>query len=203
MLADDLGAVLETLDLKDVTVVAHSFSSGEIVRYLTRHGSARIAGVVMVAPAAIPFLMKTADNPIGIDARTMEEGKAELLDDFSGWAERRSEDYFAGRGSRGIIDATLAMMNRTSYRAAIELAGIQAVTDFRPELGRIDVPVLFIHGDRDASIPLELTSRPASQAIKGARLKVYEGGPHGLYFTHKADLNRDIAEFARLTGAAS
>lgn len=200
-LADDLAAVLETLDLKDVVVVAHSFSSGEIVRYLTRHGSARIAGVVMVAPAAIPFLMRTPDNPTGIDARAMEEGKAELVEDFSGWAERRSENYFAGRGSRGIIDATLAMMNQTSYQAAMELAAIQATTDFRPELARIDVPMLFVHGDRDASIPLEVTSKPACDLVLGARLKVYEGGPHGLYFTHKAELNRDIAGFASAAGA--
>jgi non-heme chloroperoxidase len=195
-LADDLAAVVAALDLQDVIGVAHSFSSGEIVRYLTRHGDGRIAGVIMLAPAAIPFLMKTEDNPLGLSIEAMQAVGSDLAEDFPGWAERHSAPYFAGWGSRGIIDATLAMMNQTSHQAMLALAEIQGTTDFRSELARIDIPVLFIHGDRDASAPIELTSKPACDLVKSARLIVYEGGPHGLYFTHKADLNRDIVRFA-------
>ncbi len=197
-LADDVASVIEALDLDDVTVVAHSFASGEIVRYLTRHGAARIAGVLMLAPAAIPFLSKTDDNPLGIDAEMLAARRAELADDLPGWAERNASAYFADQGSRGIIDATLGMMNAASHQALLAMTEVQSATDFRPELARLDIPMLFVHGDRDASIPLEITSKPASALVKGARLTVYEGGPHGLYFTHKARLNRDIAEFARI-----
>jgi len=196
-LADDLASVIEALDLRDVVVVAHSFSSGEMVRYLTRHGDKRIAGVLMLAPAAIPFLLQTHDNPSGIPVEWALANETELKDDFSGWAERRSEAYFAHKGSRGIIDATLAMMNQASYQAAIELADIQATTDMRPELAGIRTPMLFIHGDADASIPLEVTSKPACELIEQARLVVYKDAPHGLYFTHKAQLNQDIADFAK------
>ncbi|WP_074116662.1 alpha/beta hydrolase [Bradyrhizobium sp. AS23.2] len=194
---DDLAVVMASLALSDVTIVAHSFASGEIVRYLTRHGRDRIAGVIMLGAAAIPYLLKTPDNPGGIPAAMMQASRAQLTADFSGWAERNAAPYFAGQGSRCIIDATLAMMNAASYQAMPALAEIQGVTDFRTELAVIDVPMLFIHGDRDASIPLEMTSRPASDLVKGAGLLIYEGAPHGLYVTHKDRLNRDIAEFAR------
>jgi non-heme chloroperoxidase len=196
-LADDLKCVIDSLGLKRVTLVAHSFSSGEAVRYLSRHGSKGIAGVVFLAPAAIPFLLRTHDNPGGLDAAVFEQLRATLIEDFPGWAESGADAYFAGLASRGIIDATLGMMNLTSHQAMLALSRIQPTTDFRSELTRIKVPTLFIHGDRDASVPAELTSIPAAQLIPGARLMIYEGAPHGLYFTHKNRLNLDIERFVR------
>jgi non-heme chloroperoxidase len=196
-LADDLSCVIETLGLDGVTLIAHSFSSGEVVRYLSRYGSRRIAGIVFVAPAAIPFLLRTDDNPGGTDGAVFEQLRAALVEDFPGWAESGAEAYFAGLASRGMIDATIGMMNLASHRALLAMSGIQSTTDFRPELARIVIPTLFIHGDRDASAPPELTSIPASKLIPGAQLIIYEGAPHGLYFTHKKNLNRDIDRFVR------
>jgi non-heme chloroperoxidase len=196
-LADDLNCVIETLGLDGVTLIAHSFASGEVVRYLSRHGSGRIAGIVLVAPAAIPFLQKTADNPGGIDGALFDQLRTALVEDFAGWAESGAEAYFAGLASRGTIDATIGMMNLTSHQAMLAMSRIQPTTDFRSELARIMVPTLLIHGDRDASAPAELTSVPAAKLIPGAQLIIYEGGPHGLYFTHKKKLNMDIERFAR------
>jgi non-heme chloroperoxidase len=196
-LADDLGCVIEALGLDGVTLVAHSFSSGEVVRYLSRHGSTRVAGVAFVAPAAIPFLLKTDDNPGGVDSALFEQLRTALIEDFPGWAESQAEAYFSGTASRGIINATLGMMNLTSHQAILSMSKIQSTTDFRSELARIKIPVLLIHGDRDASAPMELTSMPAAKLIPGARFIVYEGGPHGLYFTHKEELNQDIVRFVR------
>ena len=196
-LADDLGRVIEALGLDAVTLVAHSFSSGEVVRYLSRHGSGRVAGVVFVAPAAIPFLLKADDNPEGVDGALFEQLRTALIEDFPGWAESQGEAYFAGTASRGIINATVGMMNLTSHQAMLAMSKIQPTTDFRSELARIKIPALLIHGDRDASAPLELTSMPAAKLIPGAQLIVYEGGPHGLYFTHQKKLNLDIVRFVR------
>jgi non-heme chloroperoxidase len=196
-----VAAVIEALDLKDVILVAHSFSSGEAVRYLSRHGSSRISGVVFVAPAAIPFLLKTEDNPGGLDGALFEHLMTQLNADFAGWVEDNSAPYFAGIGSRAIIEMTLGMMTATSHQAMLSMAAIQPITDFRPELGGIDIPTLLVHGDQDASAPLEFTSRPAEKLIPGTRLIVYEGGPHGLYFTHKKRLNQDIVDFASELGA--
>lgn len=194
-LADDLNCVIETLGLHGVILIAHSFASGEVVRYLSRHGSSRIGGIVFVAPAAIPFLLKTDDNPGGIDGALFEQLRAALLDDFPGWAEKGAQAYFAGLASRGMIDATIGMMNLTSHQALLALSRIQSTTDFRSELVRIVTPTLFIHGDRDASAPAELTSVPAAKLIPDATLVIYQGGPHGLYFTHKQRLNGDIERF--------
>jgi non-heme chloroperoxidase len=200
-LADDLAAVIEALDLKDVILVAHSFSSGEAVRYLSRHGSSRLSGVVFVSPAAIPFLLKTKDNPGGVDGAVFEHLMTQLNADFACWTEDSAEAYFAGIGSRGIINMTIGMMNATSHQAMLTMAAIMPTTDFRPELGGIDIPTLLLHGDQDASAPIEFTSMPAEKLIPGTKLIVYEGGPHGLYFTHKDRLNRDIVDFAKSLGA--
>lgn len=196
-LANDLSSVLETLDLNGTTLISHSFASGEVVRYITRCGSERVARLVFIAPAATPFLLKTADNPNGIDGQMFEQLRAAFLKSFPDWVEANAEPYFVPGTSRAIVDWTIRMMTQTSLQAAVELNRIQTATDFRSELARIKLPTLIIHGDRDASAPLELTARPTAQLIAGARLKVYEGGPHGLYFTHAERLNRDLHDFLK------
>jgi non-heme chloroperoxidase len=195
-LADDLATILEALDLRDVTLVAHSFASGEAVRYLTRYGHKRVSRVLLVAPAAIPFLMKTDDNPLGVERAILDQLWASIVADFPTWCEAGAEAYFAAGASRAMIDWTIGAMMETSMLAVSQLNRLQTSTDFRAELVRIDAPTLIVHGDRDASAPIEITGRPAAALIPGARLEVYEGGPHGLYFTHRERLVADIAKFA-------
>jgi non-heme chloroperoxidase len=195
-LADDLSAVIEQLDLRDVTLVGHSFASGEMVRYMTRHGAGRIATLIFVAPAAIPFLTKTADNPNGVDATLFEGLRAAFAADFAGWAAANAAPYFMPETPPAAATWTINMMTEASLLAAVELSKIQTSTDFRAELARLTRPALIVHGDRDASAPLEITGRPAAALIPDARLEIYEGAPHGLYFTHAKRLNDDIAAFA-------
>lgn len=194
-LADDLASVLNTLDLRGVTLVAHSIASGEVVRYLTRHGSARVARIAFVAPAATPYLLKTGDNPNGIDAALFEQGRLALSRSFPDWIEANAAAYFGPGVSRAPIDWTIRMMLQTSHQAMLELARVQTVTDFRAELAQIAVPSLILHGERDASAPLEMTGRPTAALIPGASLRVYEGAGHGLYFTHAEKLNQDLLAF--------
>jgi pimeloyl-ACP methyl ester carboxylesterase len=196
-LADDLADVIHALGLENVTLVGHSLASGEIVRYLTRHGSGRVARVVLVAPAAIPYLLQADDNPAGVPGSVLAQARNAFLSDFAGWAEANAEPYFVPGTSRAMIEWTIRMMTQTSLQAAGELNRILVETDFRPELTSLDVPVLILHGDCDASAPLALTGRPAAALIPQARLAVYEGGPHGLYFTHKERLNNDLVSFIR------
>ncbi|WP_434663613.1 alpha/beta hydrolase [Paraburkholderia sp. A3BS-1L] len=200
-LADDLEAVLDALDLSGVTLVGHSFASGEIVRYLSRHGARRVAGIVLLAPASTPYLLKTADNPNGLDASLFAASLDEILTSFPDWIERRALEYFAPGTSRAAIQWTADMMLRASLHAAVQLNRIQTSTDFRRELARIDVPALVLHGDSDASAPLELTGRPTAALLVRAALKVYEGGTHGMYLNQAARVNADIAAFARLCTA--
>ena len=197
-LADDLSALLTQLDLSDVTLVGHSFGGGEIVRYLTRHGSSRVAKVALVAPAATPFVMKTADNPNGIPAEKLEFFRTKILqEDFPKWLEDGKKAIFVADTSPSLQDWVMRLMLTTPLRVAIECNRVMTSTDFRAELPKISVPVLIVHGDKDASAPIDLTGRPTAALIPNAQLKVYEGAPHGLFLTHKDRLNADLLGFIK------
>ena len=120
-LADDLADVTEIFALEDVTLVAHPFASGEAIRYLTRYGGNRIARVVLVAPAAIPFLLKTDDNRIGVPGSVFEQAREAFLSDFAGWAEANTEPYFVPGTPRATVDWTIRTMTQTSLQAEGEL----------------------------------------------------------------------------------
>ncbi|MEX3692397.1 alpha/beta fold hydrolase [Paraburkholderia sp. BR14263] len=196
-LADDLEAVLAARGLERATLVGHSFASGEIVRYLSRYGSRRVAGIVLLSPASTPCLLKTADNPGGLDASLFEASIEEMLTSFPDWISRRAEAYFSPGTSHAVIQWTADMMLNASLYGAAQLSRVQMVTDFRRELAAIDVPALVLHGDCDASAPLEITGRPTAAALEHATLKVYEGGTHGMYFNHATRVNDDIREFVK------
>lgn len=201
-LSDDLAAVLEALDLRGVTVVAHSFSGGEIVRYLERHRAHRVGRVLLLAPASLPCRVRREGHPDGLEPEQIDALLAQLGDDFPSWIEANAEPYFGAGTPRALVDWTVQTMLQTSLLATVEMTRIQMTTDFRGALGRIETPTLVIHGDRDASAPLEWTGRPTAALIPGARLVVYEGAPHGLYFTHRQRLNADIAAFAATATSA-
>jgi pimeloyl-ACP methyl ester carboxylesterase len=197
-LADDLAAVLDALDLRDVTLVGHSMAAGELVRYLSRHGDERVARLVFLAPANTPFLLKTPDNPDGIDASVFEYLRNQLLlRDFPRWLADNARPFVVPETSPEMMGWLMDQMRRCSMKAVIDCNRTMTTTDFRAELPRIRLPTLVIHGDRDASAPLELTGRKTARLIPGARLEVYEGAPHGLFVTHMERLNGDLLAFAK------
>ena len=195
-LADDLAAVIEAMDLRKLTLVGHSMGAGEIVRYLTRHGSERIKRIVLLAPTT-PFLSQAPDNPAGLPAAAFEAMRTAWRADFPGWVAQNAAAFFTPSTSPPLMDWATRMMLEIPLPVA--LACNRAVTDadFRAELPRIDVPCLVIHGDADASAPLALTGAPTAALIPGCELKIYEGAPHGLMFTHADRLDTDLLAFAR------
>lgn len=196
-LADDLAAVLDALDLRDVTLVAHSMAGGEATRYLTRHGKAgRVNKVLYLAPT-LPCLTRSADNPMGVPAEMFELNRKVLMTDFPKWIEDNTEPFVLPSTSQPMRTWVQAMMRQASMKAVIDCNRAMTAADFRPELKALKVRALVIHGDKDASAPLELTGRPAAALIPGCELKVYAGAPHGLFVTHMAPLNADIAAFAK------
>jgi non-heme chloroperoxidase len=194
-LSDDLAAVIETLDLREVTLVGHSMGCGEIVRYLTRHGSARVARVALIAPTT-PFLLKTEDNPRGVDKAVFEELRAGFLRDYPQWLAENARPFVVAETSDAIIQWCMDLMLQTSLQAVVECNVAVTETDFRDELRRMDTPVLIVHGTVDQSAPIELTGRPTAELIRGSELRVYEGAPHGLLLTHIERLNADLLRFA-------
>jgi non-heme chloroperoxidase len=194
-LSDDLAAVMEALDLHDAVLVGHSMGCGEILRYLTRHGARRVGRVVLVATTT-PRLMRAADNPHGVPAEAFAALRAAIAEDFPAWVGANLDAFVAPETSAGTRGWLRGLALGTSLQALVELSRANAEADFRAELRGVPVPALVIHGDADASAPLDLCGRPTAELLPAAWLQVYPGAPHGLFATHAARLAADIAEFA-------
>lgn len=194
-LADDLGALLEQLDLTDVVLVGHSMGAAESIRYLARHGSRRVRKMALIAPAA-PFLVRTEDNPYGAPMAAFEGLWAQYARDFPAWVHDNQAAFFTPEASRPLQDAFTRQLLEVSVPVAVATHRALVTTDLRPDLARIDCPVLILHGDKDASAPLGITGQRVAAGIEGAQLKIYPGAPHGIWITHLNQVNRDLAAFA-------
>lgn len=198
-LADDLAALLDHLDLRDVTLVGHSAGGGEAVRYLTRHGAERIARLALVS-ATTPLPMKTTDNPEGIDRALMEFDLAARTADRPRWLAANADGFF-GVGLPGIdisaefVKFMIGQCLDCSAKATREVFLSAFSTDFRAELRAVTVPTLIIHGDHDLQAPLDLCGRRAADLAPGSELRVYENAAHGLFVTHADQLNADLLRF--------
>ncbi|HKE96301.1 MAG TPA: alpha/beta hydrolase [Povalibacter sp.] len=193
-LADDLAAIVTTLDLQNVTLVGHSMGCAEITRYLTRHGTARVARVAMLAPT-MPFLLKTSDHPEGLDRRVFDAVRTQWLHDFPQWVADNTDPFFVPETSTAMKSWAAGLLLQTALQAQIQCSIAAMETDFRQELTRITVPALVLHGTKDVSAPLPLTGQRTARLIPGCQLKVYDGAPHGLFITHMQQVNADLLKF--------
>ncbi|WP_293899095.1 alpha/beta hydrolase [Phenylobacterium sp.] len=193
-LADDLAAVIDGLGLAQVDLVTHSMGGSEAARYLARHGTSKVRRVAMLAPAG-PCLTQTPDNPYGAPRAYFEARMAEWKADFPAWARANQAPFFTPQISQAMQAWLIAQMLSTPTPVAIATFRALVESDVRPGLARIDRPTLILHGDRDASAPLEITGRRFAAGIRGAELKVYPGAPHGLFVTHMDRVNRDLEAF--------
>jgi len=192
-LADDLAAVLDALDLRNVTLVGHSMAAGELTRYMTRHSGARVARLVYLAPAATPCLSAYIP-PAVFEAQR----RTQLMRDYpSALRDGLARQFALPDTPQATLDWVFDMMTRASLPAVIGCHRAFTTADFREELPRVDRPTLVIHGARDVSEPIDITGRPTAALIPGARLTVYDEAPHGRNLTHIDRLNADLAAFAR------
>lgn len=200
--ADDLSTLLETLDLDAVTLVGFSTGGGEVARYIGRHGTRRIAQLVLVA-AVPPLMLRTPDNPGGLPAEVFDALRAGSLADRSQlYRDLADGPFFGGNRagadvSAGIRDAFWLQGLQSGHRNAYECVAAFSATDFRPDLDAVDVPTLVIHGDDDQVVPFAVGGRASAARIKDAVLTVYPGAPHGITDTHTDQLGRDLLAFLR------
>jgi len=198
-LADDLRTVMTALDLQNVLLVGHSLGAAEAVRYLSRHRAARVSQAVLIGTIT-PVTIKLPDNLDGAPAEALERARTGLMRDRPGVIAAAAGAFF-GAPKNAVTAATLDAWTRTildscSLKVMLDLHRAMTGTDFRPDLGRITVPTLLVHGDADVSARLDLTARRTQPLIKGSTLTIYEGAAHGLVATHAERLHQDIVAFA-------
>ena len=198
-LANDLNALIEALDISEITLVGFSMGGGEVIKYLTQFGKSRISKIILVS-SIIPYMLKTADNPNGVPSEIFEKFDEKIRADRPEFLNDFGKTFFSISSSKnpvseGILQWVNQLALNASAKATLECMKSFSNTDFRTELSLIDVPTLIIHGDLDLTVPIEATSMQAAQMIPNAKLKVYEGAPHGLFITDMNKLNRDIDNF--------
>ena len=199
-LADDLAALVDHLDLRGLTLVSHSAGSGEIVRYLARHGAARVAKVAIVS-GTTPCLMKREDNPDGIDIELVKADLAARTADRPKWFAENAAGFFGAhlpgvRVSPEFAEFMIRQCLDCSARATVQFFLTGFTSDLREQLRTIDVPALIVHGDRDIQAPFELCGHQTARLLKRSTLRVYDHAAHGLFVTHADQLNADLLAFA-------
>lgn len=197
--ADDLGAVLEGLDIDKAHLVGFSMGGGEIARYLTRHGAGRVSKAVLIA-SVVPYLLKDSTNPDGVESSVFADMKKQVREDRFAFLQSFAKTFY-GVGlvskpvSQGVLDWSFILAVMASPKATIDCIDAFGRTDFRPDLKSFTVPTLIIHGTSDKTVPIDPAGRAAAKGISGAQLIEYEGEPHGLFATAPDRLNRDLIEF--------
>lgn len=199
--ADNLADLIESLDLRDVTLVGHSMGGGELARYIGRHGTGRVRKAVLLSGIP-PLMLKSGSNPQGVPADVFQGIKDSILAERSQFWKDMAEGFFsAGRpGSKvtqGNKDAFWFMAMHASIKAGVDCVTAFAETDFTEDLTKFDVPTLIVHGDDDQVVPIDATGRKAAELIPGATLKVYEGGSHAIALDpgDKGKFDRDLLDF--------
>ena len=197
--ADDLAALIEFLDLKEITLVGHSTGGGEVTRYIGRHGTSRVAKAVLV-DAISPLMLKTAANPGGLPIEAFDEIRAGVAGDRSQFYKDLSAPFYGANRpgstvSQGVRDMFWLWSMQVGIKGAYDCIKVFSETDLTEDLKRFDVPTLIIHGDDDQIVPIGASAMISSKLVRGAILTIYEGAPHGLPSTHKDRLNADLLQF--------
>ncbi len=205
--ANDLRELITQLKLEDFTLVGFSMGGGEIARYLGTYGSNGVSKAVIIGGVP-PFLLKTDDNPEGVDASVFEGiKKAVAADRYAFFTEffknfYNSDPLLGNRVSKDVMHASWNLAASASATASLACVSTW-IEDFRKDVARIDVPTLVIHGDEDRIVPLSAAGQRTAKLIKGARLFVVKGGPHAITWTHADEVNAELLSFLGQPAAKS
>jgi len=197
--AEDLAAVIEALDLKDVTLVGHSTGGGEVARYIGRYGTKRVAKAVLLA-AVPPLMLKTAANPEGLPIELFDKMRADLFNNPSQFYKDLATPFYGAnrpgaKVSQGTLDQFWLWSMQAGLLNAYESIKAFSETDQTEDLKKFDVPTLVLHGEDDQIVPVKDSAKKSARLIKGAQEIYYPGAPHGLTATHQDRLNADLLAF--------
>jgi non-heme chloroperoxidase len=205
--ADDLAAVIEALDLKNVTLVGHSTGGGEVARYIGRHGTKRVAAAVLIA-AVPPIMLKSASNPEGLPMQVFDDLRSALMRDRSQFYKDLAVQFYGAnrpgaKVSQGILDQFWLWSMQAGLKNAYESIKAFSETDHTEDLKKFDVPTLVMHGEDDQIVPVKDSAKKSARLIKGAKEIYHPGAPHGLTATLQDQVNSDLLEFLQQQARAS
>ena len=198
-LAADLDALIVQLDLREVVLIGFSMGSGEIARYLKTYGRNRISRVVLISPV-LPFLMKTRGNPYGMDPEVFSNMITGIKTDRIGFLETFMKQFFGTSllnkpVSKALQGYYLGLASEAAMHATVHCVTSFSATDFRSDLEAMELPLLLIHGNEDQVVPREVSSDRLAEVLPQAQYAVYPDAPHGLFYTHRGRLNKDLVNF--------
>ncbi len=199
--ADDLAALIDMLDLRDAVLVGHSTAGGEVTRYVGRHRTARVAKVVLVG-AVPPLMLKTKANPGGLPIEVFDGIRQGTYDNRAQFFRDLALPFYGYNRegaaiSEGVRDSFWLQGMMGGIKGQIDCIREFSEVDYTPDLKRIDVPVLIVHGDDDHIVPIGASGLMSARIVPGAVLKIYKGGDHGLPTTHQDAFNADLLAFLR------
>jgi non-heme chloroperoxidase len=199
--ADDLAAVIETLDLKDAMLVGHSTGGGEVARYIGRHGTKRVAKVVLIA-AVPPIMLKSAANTEGLPMEVFDNMRSGMMKDRSQFYKDLAIQFYGAnrpgaKVSQGMLDQFWLWSMQAGLKNAYESVKAFSETDFTEDLKKIDVPTLVMHGEDDQIVPVKDSAVKSARLIRGAKEIYYPGAPHGITATLEDQVNADLLAFLR------
>ena len=205
--ADDLAQLVEKLDLKDAIHVGHSTGGGEVARYIGRHGTKRVAKAVLIG-AVPPLMLKTPANPGGLPMEVFDGIRAGVLNDRSQFFKELSVPFYGAnrpgsKVSQGLRDSFWLQGMLCGHKAAYDCIKAFSETDFTEDLKKFDVPTLILHGDDDQIVPIGASALLSSKLVKGAKLKVIPGAPHGMCSTLKDQINAELLAFVQSSKQAT
>jgi non-heme chloroperoxidase len=197
--ADDLAAVIEALDLKDVTLVGHSTGGGEVARHIARYGTKRVAKAVLIA-AVPPIMLKSASNPEGLPMEVFDNLRNGISKDRSQFYKDLAVLFYGANRpgaqvSQGILDQFWLWSMQAGLKNAYDSIKAFSETDQTEDLKKFDVPTLVLHGEDDQIVPVKDSAKKSARLIKGAKEVYYPGAPHGLTATHQDQVNADLLAF--------
>lgn len=200
-MATDLKSIIDQLELTDVSLIGFSMGGGEVVRYCRLFGTGKLSKVVLIG-SVTPYMLKTDDNPDGTPQHVFDGMAKQIKEDRMHFLENFSKDFYGvGMLNHPVSDAflqhDLMVASSASPRATSECAKAFSSTDFREEMVSVDVPALVIHGDSDKTVPIKASGEKSAKLIPDCRYLVYGGAPHGLFYTDKEKLNKDLIDFLR------
>ena len=197
--AADLKAVIDATGAKDITLVGFSMGGGEIAKYFSEFGGAKVSKVVLIS-SILPFMLLTEDNQDGVPQKVFDEMAEAIKNDRPAFLESFTKDFsnvglLKSPVSEAYMQQSINVAMQASGVATLKAANSFATTDFRSDLAHIKVPCLIIHGTADKIVPIEKSSDRTSAMMPSATYKKYDGEPHGLFYTSRNELVQDLIAF--------